>query len=392
MTTTASGRSVAHARRRFWRRVWTLVFGSALAYVPVALAPQLLHAVVHRTDELVGDHTTPERSGVLTTLSMGEAASVLGVLAALVIALNIIAWSIGPVVAEDGSPRITEALRTEHLELCGPVFGVGATMTFVAALLDGMPHSVDLAALLLFPAVFVIVVLSQDLFLATRRGGGVRRMLLRENSLLRRRELLVTAARLRPRDPRAATRPFLMCTLELVLLTAVTTAVALLPAVALGDGTGGEPVLTLDDIVGAAIVSAIVVLMAVVLVPWTVRCWLLHRYVGAVLAVAVGGTLYLVVAGGIVWAVLDGESSVDALVSVVPLLVWVFLPVVVLAVGTLGIRGRGRLPGVTAALRSALLRERFTLRWADTGDGRGAPELRPLLARARRVASYAGRS
>ena len=401
MTTTGAdseGRGGAHARRHFWTRVWTLMFGSALAYLPVALAPNMIHAIARRTDELAYDRSTPVRSGVLTTLTMGEAAAVLGVLAALVIALNLIAWSLGPAVTSDGAPRATEALRLEHLELCGSVFGVGATMTFVAALLDGLPYSVDLAALLLFPAVFVIVVLSQDLFLATQRGVGARRLLRREASLLRRRELLATAARLRPRDPRASVHPFAALAVELVLLAVVTVATGLLMIMVFDEERGAGPALDSSDVVFVVVTSALTMFTAVLLVLWTVRCWLLRRYVGAVLAAALGGILYVVVGAGIVWAALDEDAVAEAVASAAVLYAWILLPAAVLLVGTIGIGRRGRFPGVTATLRAALLRERYRLRRADGDGGRrngraggSAPTLRPLIGRARTVARAAAR-
>ena len=392
--TDSGGRGGAHTRRRFWTRVWMLMFGSALAYLPVALAPNLIHAIARRTDELAYDRSTPVRSGVLTTLTMGEAAALLGVVAALVIALNLIAWSLGPAVTSDGSSRATEALRLEHLELCGSVFGVGATMTFVAALLDGLPHSVDLAALLLFPAVFVIVVLSQDLFLATQRGVGARRLLRREASLLRRRELLVTAARLRPHAPRASGHPFAALAGELALLAVVTMATGLLMVAVFDDEPGSGPVLDSSDVAFVTVTSAITMFTAVVLVLWTVRCWLLRRYVGAVLAAALAGAIYVVVGTGIVWAALDEDAVAEAIASAAVLYAWILLPAAVLLVGTTGIGGRGRFPGVTATLRAALLRERYRLRRADAdADGGGengcagspVPSLRHLIVRARAV-------
>ncbi|WP_349535786.1 hypothetical protein [Rhodococcus rhodochrous] len=399
MTTTATdseARGGAHARRRFWTRVWMLMFGSALAYLPVALAPNLIHAVARRTDELAYDRSTPVRSGVLTTLTMGEAAAVLGVLAALVIALNLIAWSLGPAITAEGSSRSTEALRLEHLELCGSVFGVGATMTFVAALLDGLPHAVDLAALLLFPAVFVIVVLSQDLFLATQRGVGARRRLRREASLLRRRELLATAARLRPADSRAAGHPFAALAVELALLAVVTVATGLLMVVVFDDESGSGPLPDSSDVVFVVVMSAITMFTAAVLVLWTVRCWLLRRYVGAVLAAALGGTLYVVVGAGIVWAALDEDAVAEAIASAAVLYAWIILPAAVLLLGTVGFGRHGRFPGVTAALRAAVLRERYRVRRAEVDGGRrdgraegSVPPLRHLIVRARTVARAA---
>lgn len=399
MTTTATdseARGGAHARRRFWTRVWMLMFGSALAYLPVALAPNLIHAVARRTDELAYDRSTPVRSGVLTTLTMGEAAAVLGVLAALVIALNLIAWSLGPAITAEGSSRSTEALRLEHLELCGSVFGVGATMTFVAALLDGLPHSVDLAALLLFPAVFVIVVLSQDLFLATQRGVGARRRLRREASLLRRRELLATAARLRPGDPRVAGHPFAALAVELAILAVVTVVTGLLMIVVFDDESGSGLLLDSSDVAFVVVTSAITMFTAVVLVLWTVRCWLLRRYVGAVLSAALAGTLYVVVGAGIVWAALDEDAVAEAIASAAVLYAWIVLPAAVLLLGTVGVGRRGRFPGVTAALRAAVLRERYRVRRAELdGDRRNGraegsvPPLRHLIVRARTVARVA---
>ncbi|MEU5842907.1 hypothetical protein [Rhodococcus sp. NPDC047139] len=387
------GRDGAHARRRFWSRVWMLMLGSALAYIPVALAPHLLQLVARRADELAYDRYTPARSGVLTTLSFGEAAAVLGVLAALVIALNLIAWSLGPAISADSSPRQTEAIRLEHVELCGSVFGVGATMALVAALLDGLPESVDLAALLLFPAVFVIVVLSQDLYLATQRGVGARRMLRRESSLLRRRELLATAARFRPRGRPAAARPAVALGAELLALTIVTAVVGLSLLVVFDDPPPSAPVVAAVDAVFVVAASIATVLVAVVLVPWTVRCWLLRRYVGAVLAVAIGGTLYVVLCAGIVWAALDEDTIGEAFVTAVVLLGWTLLPPVALLVGTLGVRGRGYFPGVTATLHAALLRERYRLRCTDAGQaGEGpVPGWRPLVARARKLAHTTSR-
>jgi hypothetical protein len=273
------------------------------------------------------------------------------------------------------------------------VFGVGATMTFVAALLDGLPDAVDLAALLLFPAVFVIVVLSQDLFLATQRGVGARRMLRREAALLRRRELLATAARFRPRSRLAALRPVTALTVELVVLVIVTSATGLLLVVAFADDQSPGPVVDSKDVLFVVAASVATVLAAVVLVPWTVRCWLLQRYVGAVLAVAVGGTLYIVLGAGIVWAALDEDAAARAAAATVVLLAWTLLPPTVLLAGTTGIRGRGQLPGVAAALHAALLRERYRLRCADL-DGRGnrsVPPLRRLLERARAVAHATSR-
>lgn len=385
-----SGRAGARTRRRFWTRIWSIIVGSALAYLPVALAPYLIHRVARRTDDLAHDRHTPIRSGVLTTLTPSEAAGVLGVLAALVIALNLIAWSLGRATASPDSAPASEALRIEHVELCGSVLGVGASMAFVAALVDGLPDSVDLAALLLFPAVFVIVVLSQDLFLATQRGAGARRMLRRESALLRRRELLTTAARLRPANRYVRSRPGMALGLELAALTVVTAAVGLVLLAVFDDDPAAWRAIGIDDILAAAVLSAILVFTSAVLVPWTVRCWLLRRYIGAVLAVAVGGTLYVVFGAGIIWAALDEEVAIEALAVTLILLGWTFLPPLVLTLGTAGIGGRGRLPGVSAALHSVLLRERHRLRRAELDDrptdGRSIPPLRHLVARARAVA------
>lgn len=146
-----------------------------------------------------------------------------------------------------------------------------------------------------------------------------------------------------------------------------------------------------DDILATVQLSAILVFTSVVLVPWTVRCWLLRRYVGAVLSVAVGGTLYVVLGVGIIWAALDEEDAVEALAVTLILLGWAFLPPVVLAIGTTGVGGRGRFPGVSAVLHSALLRERHRLRRAAlddrSADGHAIPPLRHIVARARAAAS-----
>lgn len=386
-----SGRTGARTRRRFWTRIWSIIVGSALAYLPVALAPHLLHRVARRTDDIAHDEHTPIRSGVLTTLTPSEAAAVLGVLAALVIALNLIAWSLGRATTSPDSAHTSEALRLEHVELCGSVLGVGASMAFVAALVDGLPESVDLAALLLFPAVFVIVVLSQDLFLATQRGAGARRVLRRESSLLRRRELLTTAARLRPTNPYARRHPGVVSGIEFAALTVVTAAAGLVLLAVFDDDPAAWRAIGTDDILATVQLSAILVFTSVVLVPWTVRCWLLRRYVGAVLSVAVGGTLYVVLGVGIIWAALDEEDAVEALAVTLILLGWAFLPPVVLAIGTTGVGGRGRFPGVSAVLHSALLRERHRLRRAAlddrSADGHAIPPLRHIVARARAAAS-----
>src|SRR5690606_16028143 len=175
-----------------------------------------------------------------------------------------------------------------------------------------------------------------------------------------------------------------------------TVATGLLMVVVFDDESGSGPLPDSSDVVFVVVMSAITMFTAAVLVLWTVRCWLLRRYVGAVLAAALGGTLYVVVGAGIVWAALDEDAVAEAIASAAVLYAWIILPAAVLLLGTVGFGRHGRFPGVTAALRAAVLRERYRVRRAEVDGGRrdgraegSVPPLRHLIVRARTVARAA---